>query len=409
MAGLLDFLGNMGATPPSYMEGLLGADQMEKLKGQATSTGLANMVLGYLAAPKNQNLGLGRILGGALQSGMQGAQGVYSGALGDYETQQKINLAQKAKEKQAQLESMISNIQDPNEKLYAQLAPDQWVAAKVKPKAKQYEKVGDQLVDVSGETPTSVFTATPAAPFKVGATRDFIRGNQRVTEEYQKDGTWKPIATGEAHGQGVSVTYGAPVAGVDPQGNPVFFQPPKGGGAPAIIQGVKPPEQAGAKPSEFEAKAGLYFKSMKNASDTLNKLEETSNTYKPSLAESAFDESTKTGQFAMSKIRSPERKQYIQGQKQWIDSINRVRSGANLPEIEYNRAVATFFPQLNDPDSVIEQKKLARQQEETSMQTAAGKALPKIVNQIIPNNEPMPTRSRQDILNQYGVKPNGSN
>ena len=110
MAGLLDFLGNMGATPPSYMEGLLGADQMEKLKGQATSTGLANMVLGYLAAPKNQNLGLGRILGGAVQAGMQGAQGVYSGAMSDYETQQKINEMKKQQEARNVFETESKNV-----------------------------------------------------------------------------------------------------------------------------------------------------------------------------------------------------------------------------------------------------------------------------------------------------------
>lgn len=40
---------------------------------------------------------------------------------------------------------------------------------------------------------------------------------------------------------GVNVTYGAPVAGVDANGNPIFFQPPRDGGAPAIIPGVKPP------------------------------------------------------------------------------------------------------------------------------------------------------------------------
>jgi hypothetical protein len=43
------------------------------------------------------------------------------------------------------------------------------------------------------------------------------------------------------HSPGVSVTYGAPVAGVDANNNPVFFQPDKTGGKPAIIPGVAPP------------------------------------------------------------------------------------------------------------------------------------------------------------------------
>jgi hypothetical protein len=110
MAGLLDFLGSVGSTPPAYMEGLLGQDQMDKLKRQATTTGLANMVLGYLAAPKNQNLGLGRILGGAVQAGMQGAQGVYSGALSDYETQQKIEEMKRQQEARKIFEAESKNV-----------------------------------------------------------------------------------------------------------------------------------------------------------------------------------------------------------------------------------------------------------------------------------------------------------
>lgn len=45
------------------------------------------------------------------------------------------------------------------------------------------------------------------------------------------------------HSPGVQVSYGQPVAGVDATGNPVFFQPDKGGGAPAIVPGVKPAPQ----------------------------------------------------------------------------------------------------------------------------------------------------------------------
>lgn len=37
--------------------------------------------------------------------------------------------------------------------------------------------------------------------------------------------------------------YGAPVAGVDEQGNPVYFQPGKRGGAPSIVPGIKPPKE----------------------------------------------------------------------------------------------------------------------------------------------------------------------
>ena len=89
--GLLDYLSGFGSTPPEYLGGLLGQEAVDKLKGRAATTGIANAVLGYLAAPKNQNLGLGRIIGQSLQAGMTGAQGVYDNATQDYMMQQKID------------------------------------------------------------------------------------------------------------------------------------------------------------------------------------------------------------------------------------------------------------------------------------------------------------------------------
>jgi len=89
--GLLDYLSGFGSTPPEYLGGLLGQEAVDKLKGRAATTGIANAVLGYLAAPKNQNLGLGRIIGQSLQAGMTGAQGVYDTAIQDYQTKAKID------------------------------------------------------------------------------------------------------------------------------------------------------------------------------------------------------------------------------------------------------------------------------------------------------------------------------
>lgn len=112
--GLLDYLSGFGATAPEYMGGLLGQEAVDKLKGRAATTGIANAVLGYLAAPKNQNLGLGRIIGQSLQAGMQGAQGVYDTALQDYMTQQKITEMQRQQKQQAAQDLFRSRIGQPN-------------------------------------------------------------------------------------------------------------------------------------------------------------------------------------------------------------------------------------------------------------------------------------------------------
>lgn len=89
--GLLDMFGRaLGTTPPSYMQGLLGAQETENLRKSAIGTGLVNALIGYAAMPKNQNLGLGRILAGAAQAGITGARGVYDQAVEDYQTRAKI-------------------------------------------------------------------------------------------------------------------------------------------------------------------------------------------------------------------------------------------------------------------------------------------------------------------------------
>lgn len=115
---LLNLLGGaLGTTPPSYMEGLLGTQATEDLQKRSIGTGLANALIGYLAMPKNQNLGLGRILAGAAQSGITGAQGVYSGALEDYQTKAKIDEMKRNKliqdrelKKQLQVEALTPQL-----------------------------------------------------------------------------------------------------------------------------------------------------------------------------------------------------------------------------------------------------------------------------------------------------------
>lgn len=88
---------NIFGTAPESLAGLLGEQATKDLQRKAMTTGLINTALGYLVQPKNQNLGLGRILGQSLMSGMTGAQGVYTGALEDWQTKQKIEEIQRQK------------------------------------------------------------------------------------------------------------------------------------------------------------------------------------------------------------------------------------------------------------------------------------------------------------------------
>ena len=102
----------------------------------------------------------------------------------------------------------------------------------LQPKAPEYKTVGNSLVQVG---PGGVKEAY-RAPDKPEAQDPFIRflvqsgidpmspqGQNILRQRIQKETSHQP---------GVTVSYGAPVAGVDPSGKSVFFQPSKDGGAP---------------------------------------------------------------------------------------------------------------------------------------------------------------------------------
>ena len=75
------------------------------------------------------------------------------------------------------------------------------------------------------------------------------------------------IQKASTHQPPVSVSYGAPVAGVDAQGNSVFFQPSKDGrSAPAIVQGVKP------APQNRDTKLPAELQRMQIAGDAMGQL-----------------------------------------------------------------------------------------------------------------------------------------
>jgi hypothetical protein len=189
-----------------------------------------------------------------------------------------------------------------------------------------------------------------------------------------------------------AVSYGAPFAGTI-DGQQVMVQAPNKPGAAAQVlrvgdKTVSPPaKDATAKdPTEFQAKAALYFTSMGNASEVLGQIERT-NAWRPTPQELAVPEGFR------STVVPEGRQKYLQSQRQWIDSINRVRSGANLPEVEYQRAVSTFFPVIGDGPTIRDQKAKMRKLEEDAMRTAAGRAVPQATSPTS-GDDPLGIRGR---------------
>lgn len=72
-------------------------------------------------------------------------------------------------------------------------------------------------------------------------------------------------------------------------------------------------------------------------------------------------------------VASPERQQVVQAQRNFVNAILRVESGAAVSESEFNNAQRQYFPQVGDSKEVIEQK---RQNRVTAMQGMAREAGP---------------------------------
>jgi hypothetical protein len=124
---------NIFGQPPEYLSGLLGVDP-EKLRKQAMTTGLINTALAFAAQPRNQGYGSALPYAArALMAGQQGAQGVYQGAMQDAQAKQQIEQLKRQQEQQQAQQELLAGIQDPTQRLAAQLAPQKYAEAVLRP------------------------------------------------------------------------------------------------------------------------------------------------------------------------------------------------------------------------------------------------------------------------------------
>jgi len=161
---------NIFGQPPEYLSGLLGVDP-EKLRKQATTTGLINTALAFAAQPRNQQYGsVLPYAARALMAGQQGAQGVYQGALQDFQTKQKIEEIKRQQEQNTRRQSAIQKfgVDNPMLQAAAEAFPEQVIpqaALKsletVKP---EYKVVDGQVVKIDNGTATSIFGGEDGQP-----------------------------------------------------------------------------------------------------------------------------------------------------------------------------------------------------------------------------------------------------
>ena len=167
--------------------------------------------------------------------------------------------------------------------------------------------------------------------------------------------------------------YGSPVAGIGPDGTPVFFQTSKGGGAPSIVPGVAPPPRIEAPPSGEENTAAGYLGRMKAAEKLVGGIKGGESTVGTSMAGAV----PFIGDYVQRKAMSDSQQKYKQASDDWIRAKLRKESGAVIADTEMLREYQTYFPQPGDGQGVIAQKAQARKQAEQQMIQSAGRAAPK--------------------------------
>jgi hypothetical protein len=102
---------NIFGDTPQSLTGLLGEQATEDLRKKAMTTGLINAAIGYIAQPKTMGYGSALpYIGRALMAGQQGAQGVYEGAITDFERQQKIDEFKRKQEQRKAFEAAVPNL-----------------------------------------------------------------------------------------------------------------------------------------------------------------------------------------------------------------------------------------------------------------------------------------------------------
>ena len=105
-------LSNLFPQAPSYISGLLGEDEADRLRRQAQQTGLLNIGLSLLAGagPQPQRTGIGQLLAQGVMAGQQASRNAYEQAVKDKMMQQQLQEMAAKQQRQAQIREIFPQV-----------------------------------------------------------------------------------------------------------------------------------------------------------------------------------------------------------------------------------------------------------------------------------------------------------
>ena len=105
-------LSNLFPQAPSYISGLLGEDEADRLRRQAQQSGLLNVGLSLLAGagPQPQRTGIGQLLAQGVMAGQQASRNAYEQAVKDKMMQQQLQEMAAKQQRQAQIREIFPQV-----------------------------------------------------------------------------------------------------------------------------------------------------------------------------------------------------------------------------------------------------------------------------------------------------------
>jgi hypothetical protein len=193
--------------------------------------------------------------------------------------------------------------------------------------------------------------------------------------------TTRMVATGGGGGLGVGQ---ATQVGSGPNDEPVFRQ--KNGqlftydqsGQPMAYQGQVMPRASSSQPSEDERKAAGWFFQADNARRNMERvIRNNSAAAYPTVGERAAGFVPGVGEDFANYLRPDDRQQFVQASRSMSEALLRAATGAGMNMYEANEKVRELVPQLGDKPGQVAQKTASYDVYMKSLQSRAGRALPK--------------------------------
>ena len=169
---------------------------------------------------------------------------------------------------------------------------------------------------------------------------------------------------------------------------------PETGEAKQITLNNKPVGAKEKDPNENQSNAALYAGRMKAANNVITELGNDPSVLGASINQSLTGTPLIGGALggASNYFLSPQTKQYLQAQRDFINAVLRRESGAAIGEQEFDNARKQYFPQPGDDEATKQQKADARARAIAGIEVAAGPAQSK-VGSIADTKSPNPSGS----------------